>query len=82
VAGGGGGPDTPGVSAAARWRTDALIGVQDTRDGAPLSASPSRWDHTVVETGYSFARYSGGALQALDSTTPGSLSKRASTLCG
>jgi hypothetical protein len=28
--------------------------------------------HTVVETGYSFARYSGGALQALDSTTPGS----------
>ena len=28
--------------------------------------------HAVVETGYSFARYSGGALQALDSTTPGS----------
>jgi len=27
--------------------------------------------HAVAETGYSYARYSGGALQALNSTTPG-----------
>ena len=28
--------------------------------------------HAVVEAGYSFAAYSGGALQTLSSTTPGS----------
>ena len=51
--------------------TVAILGRDPSCDLVLNDVKCSR-RHAVVEAGYSFAAYSGGALQTLSSTTPGS----------